>query len=73
MVYTRSQVHLFTAPFPYSDPMIMITDVDLFDYSAGEPAPEVLTVLRALEVALFFLVTLCDELTFVSLDFEPLR
>ena len=53
--------------------MIMITDVDLFDYSAGEPAPEVLTVLRALEVASSSLVTLCDELTFVSLDFEPLR
>ena len=43
--------------------MIMITDVDMFDYSAGEPAPEVLTVLRALEVASFSLVTLYDELT----------
>ena len=33
-----------------SSPQVIISEVDLFDYSRGEPGPQYMTALRALEV-----------------------
>ncbi|CAL1712529.1 unnamed protein product [Somion occarium] len=41
-----------------NDPSIYVADVDLFDYSKGEPPEDLLTVLRALEVSNPFVLRL---------------
>lgn len=53
----------------------MIYEKDMFDYSAGEPPTEYLTVLRALEV-LQILCLASGDFTgniYPNLDFAPIR
>jgi hypothetical protein len=49
---------ILTKPFISSPQhLIIISERDMFDYSAGEPNPDMLTVLRALEVSILLFVS----------------